>query len=102
LSFGETSGYRDFRADFYRKFLNDEYPTVQGDNILAFPTAQEVDRISVLTTDLKTYSSELITGLIMGTKSISNWDSYINDLKRLGLDELISISQARIDRGKRL
>jgi hypothetical protein len=34
----------------------------------------------------------------MGEKSLGNWDSYIADLKRLGLDEYVGIHQARIDR----
>jgi ABC-type glycerol-3-phosphate transport system substrate-binding protein len=100
--FGKTSGFTDFRGDFYKKFLNDQYPSIQGESILAFPTAKEVDRMVAITTDLKTYSSELVTALIMGEKSIDNWNSYINDLKRLGLDELISIGQARIDRGRNI
>jgi hypothetical protein len=36
----------------------------------------------------------------MGEKSLDNWDSYIADLKRLGLDEVIAIYQARLDRMK--
>jgi hypothetical protein len=34
----------------------------------------------------------------MGTRSLNNWNSYIADLKRLGLDELIAINQAQYDR----
>jgi len=34
----------------------------------------------------------------MGQKSMDDWDSYIKDLKDLGLDEMISINQARYDR----
>jgi hypothetical protein len=34
----------------------------------------------------------------MGEKSLDNWNTYLADLKRLGLDELISIYQARLDR----
>jgi hypothetical protein len=48
--------------------------------------------------DLTTYSSELLTELIMGTPIMDRWDSYMANLKRLGLDELLSIYQARFDR----
>ena len=32
---------------------------------------------------------------------MDDWDSYMDDLKRLGLDELIEIYQGRYDRTKR-
>lgn len=102
INFGKKWGYPEFRADFYSKFLNDDYPIIQGATILAFPTAKEVDRMAALSTDLKTYHSELVAALIMGTKSLANWDSYIADLKRLGLDELIAINQAQVDRGRKI
>jgi hypothetical protein len=34
----------------------------------------------------------------MGDKSLDNWDSYISELKRLGLDEYLAIYQAKHDR----
>ena len=34
----------------------------------------------------------------MGEKSLDDWDSYIQDLKDLGLDDLIAVQQARVDR----
>lgn len=66
----------------------------------AVPTKDEVTRINSITTDLTTYSSELLTKLILEQKSLNDWDSYLSDMKRLGLDELISINQARYDRSK--
>jgi ABC-type glycerol-3-phosphate transport system substrate-binding protein len=71
------------------------------DAITAYPTVAEIDRLAALRPDLETYSKELCTALIMGEKSLANWDSYIADLKRLGLDEFISIYQAQVDRGRR-
>jgi hypothetical protein len=83
----------EFEDGKYKKIFN-------SDGVLAFPTVQEADRINELTPDLDTYASELITALVMGEKSLNNWDSYIADLKRLGLDEIVSIYQARMDRAK--
>jgi ABC-type glycerol-3-phosphate transport system substrate-binding protein len=90
----------EIRKDFYDGFNSNRWPFVVGSEaVLAFPTAKEVERIAAISPDLNTYSNELIAALIMGEKSLDNWDSYIADLKRLGLDELISIFQARMDRG---
>jgi hypothetical protein len=58
----------------------------------------EADRVAQILPDLNTYCSELMTSLIMGEKSLANWNSYMADLKRLGLDDLMSIYQARMDR----
>jgi ABC-type glycerol-3-phosphate transport system substrate-binding protein len=99
--FGKEYGYDSFRKEFYTDYINGKWPLIQGNTIEAFPTIREVERIAAITPDLSTYSTELVTALILGDKSLSNWDSYISDLKRLGLDELISIRQALVDRGRR-
>lgn len=67
---------------------------------LAVPTLEELEKSASIKMDLETYSEELLTKLILGQKSLDEWDSYISDLKRLGLDELIEINQARLDRTK--
>lgn len=68
--------------------------------MLAVATQEETKRTSEILTDLDTYSQELLTKLILGQKSLDDWDSYMDDLKRLGLDELIGIYQGRYDRTK--
>lgn len=67
---------------------------------LAVATEEETQRSSDIKADLDTYYSELLTKLIMGQQSMDDWDSYIADMKDLGLDELIEIYQARYDRTK--
>ncbi|MDR0670058.1 MAG: extracellular solute-binding protein [Treponema sp.] len=95
---GYAGGNPERRA-FGMDYMQGKYKISQNPgSVQAFPTAREIDRIAAITTDLNTYSSELLAALIMGEKSLSGWDGYIADLKRLGLDDLISISQARIDR----
>ena len=61
-------------------------------------TVEEINKANEISTDLETYSKELLTKLIMGEKSLDDWDSYIQDLKDLGLDDLIAVQQARVDR----
>ncbi|GHT95411.1 sugar ABC transporter permease [Spirochaetia bacterium] len=102
---GKLFGYPvtgwQLKKDFVDAVYNKKYPLLQElGALLAFPTAQEIDRGEALSSDLWTYSAELITALIIGDKSLSNWNSYIADLKRLGLDERLSIAQAQLDRGR--
>ena len=65
---------------------------------LAAATDEENERISELTADFETYYEELLTKLILGQQSMDDWDTYIAEMQELGLDELISITQARYDR----
>jgi hypothetical protein len=82
-------------------YANKVYPLILHKNsFMGIPTVQESERALAITPDLTTYSKELLTSLILGEKSLSNWNTYMADLKRLGLDELISITQARLDRGR--
>lgn len=82
-------------ADIYE---NGNAADLSYDQDLAPLTAEELARTNEIEADLSTYSSELLTTLILGQKSMDDWDTYIADLQRLGLDELIEITQARYDR----
>jgi putative aldouronate transport system substrate-binding protein len=63
--------------------------------LLGMPSEQELEIQKKCETALKTYSDELITKLILGQKSLDEWDSYIKDLKELGLDEALEVYNAR-------
>lgn len=49
-------------------------------------------------TDLETYSKELATQLILGQASLDDWDSYMAELKDLGLDEILEIENDQLVR----
>jgi hypothetical protein len=101
---GKNLGYPNgftLKLDFADQFAAKKWPLIQTiDYVASYATIQEAQRTGELRPDLNTYSSELLSSIIMGEKSLSNWDSYMADLKRLGLDELISIAQARLDRAR--
>jgi hypothetical protein len=99
---GTSLGYDgNLKNDIYVEAWNDRLPFVREINAtMAVPTEQQSARIQALLPDLTTYSQELASGLVMGQKKINNWDSYMADLKRLGLDELIGIYQQRLDRAQ--
>lgn len=65
---------------------------------MAVATVEEIDEVNEFNTDLETRSEEIMTNLVMGTYSLDDWDTYINDLKLLGLDRLIEIYQNPYDR----
>jgi ABC-type glycerol-3-phosphate transport system substrate-binding protein len=98
---GTRPGY-PLKAQFAMKArLDRAYPPLQDiSGIAAYPTLAELERIAAIRSDLNTYHYELCTALVMGEKSLDNWDSYIADFKRLGLDELIAIYQDQVDRAR--
>jgi ABC-type glycerol-3-phosphate transport system substrate-binding protein len=102
LERGFNLGYPEgfvLKRDIYVDAWGGKIPYARKINAtMAVPTARESERIATLLPDLETYSAELAAGLVIGQKSLNNWNTYIADLKRLGLDELIGIYQARIDR----
>ena len=62
---------------------------------MAIATDEQNARKAALTTDLSTYSSELVTDFILGRASFDDWDQYIAQMQELGLDELIEMRQAK-------
>jgi hypothetical protein len=88
---------------FFTDYWAKKWPflPLQG-SVLAFPTKAQIERSSAIITDLQTYSDELAAAIIMGEKGVddTSWNTYMADLRRLGLDEYISIFQARMDRAK--
>jgi hypothetical protein len=101
-NWAKTLGYdpATFRQGFIQDWLGGKFKRFSPslDNYLPYPTVAELERQAQITPDLNTYASELHTALVLGTKSLDNWDSYIADLKRLGLDELIQGYQSRADK----
>lgn len=103
---GYTAGYPEtgFREkaqvlrDVYENPDNYSYAVMNTEGNIAVATAEQLEKISEIQTDLNTYYKELLSDLIMGRKSMDDWDRYISELQELGLDELISITQARYDR----
>lgn len=89
------------KGEAFRSFFSYEYTTPYsiGSVMPAF-TANESEKIAEIETDLGTYSSELVTKLIFGQKSLDDWDNYMTDLLRLKLDEYVQIYQTCYDRTK--
>ncbi|PYI56668.1 ABC transporter substrate-binding protein [Paenibacillus flagellatus] len=67
-------------------------------NYLAIPDDKQLEAKTKILTNLTTYSSELATKLALGQKSFDGWDTYIAELKKMGLDQLIDIDQQLHDR----
>ena len=87
------------KADFELNTADYEYKTPNDNSgYYALPTAEETQILAEYTTDLETYSRELAANLTLGRASLDDWDTYMEELKNLGLDEVIAVRQAQLDR----
>lgn len=67
-------------------------------NYQVLPDDEQTDTINSIMSDLETYSDELAISLVLGSKSFDDWDTYMTDLKELGLDDLIAINRDLCDK----
>ncbi len=88
-----------FNSDFVNKANEDfasnmsayYYPTVTH-------TEDEADLIATTYSDIETCVQEGIMRFILGTDSMDNWDSFADQIRSLGIDEVIAAKQAAYDR----
>lgn len=60
--------------------------------------AEETDRQAKIMTEVNTYVDEMVLKFILGAVPLSDFDAFVNQVKQLGIDEAVSISQAAYDR----
>ncbi|GGE02100.1 extracellular solute-binding protein [Paenibacillus nasutitermitis] len=95
----ELSRVPQQKADNEMKVLTYKpYYVSSNDNYLSIPDEKQLETKTKLLTNLTTYSTELATKLALGQSSLDDWDKYIAELKKLGLDQLIEIEQQLLDR----
>ena len=62
-------------------------------------TPDEIDDMSIIDTDLATYTSETVLAFLQGNSDVEEeWDSYIATMKGIGADELLAMKQVQYDR----
>ena len=70
------------------------------EQIYAEPLLEEEtsDRLSVLRTDLENYMKETTSKMIRGELNFdSDWDTYVETMNKIGLEEWVSIYQETYD-----
>lgn len=61
-------------------------------------TQEENEKFSATASDILTVVSEAMSGFIMGTKSLDDWDEYVQQCYDMGLQELIDLKQDAYNR----
>ena len=61
-------------------------------------TSDELFDLSDVETSIKSYVQESMTRFVMGDKPFSEWDSYVQELDKMGLKQYLDIKQQAYDR----
>lgn len=64
-----------------------------------FMTVDESEELSILDTDLQSYSKNMLAKWIAGESDVNqDWDSYLEELNKIGLDRWLELKQQIYDR----
>jgi putative aldouronate transport system substrate-binding protein len=61
-------------------------------------TLAENEKLVTLKTDINGYVKKMQAEFVFGTTPLSKWDDYVNQIRRMGLDEMLKIHQAAYQR----
>lgn len=89
----------------YSKFTADAVPLYMkkhpSEIIYRIPyTTDEFSEIKDITAAINTFRNESTARFITGDKPMSDWDSYVKELDKIGLSKYVQISQKAYDRTK--
>lgn len=98
IPYNPVDGYMKWVAEGNRTKL---FPVVRNDK--HFPGAarfleEESLRAGILNADITSYVTQMKAKFVTGEESFNNWDSYINELNKMGIEELLGIYQNALDR----
>ena len=91
--------YGSKQCNQVRAAIDEMTPYVKNPTLgYSYMNDDENEIVNAYNTDLETYFDEQMTGFIMGTRSLDEWDSYVSAVKAMGVDELLAVKQAVADR----
>lgn len=92
---GENFGINVTAADYMKPYYPKEVWS-------AFQyTSEEREKMTPIQTDLNGYINQMIPQFITGKVSFSEWDSYVDKIKKMGVDEYLKIYTAAYERYKK-
>lgn len=61
-------------------------------------TAEEGDELAKILTTTDVYQNEMVTKFIMGVEPLDKFDEYVNEMKKMKIEDAIAIYQKALDR----
>ncbi|WP_198136233.1 hypothetical protein [Paenibacillus sp. oral taxon 786] len=78
--------------DSITPYIKDKYPLT-----LSF-TQEERDVLNARLTEMTTYKEEMLNKFIMGAEPLDKFDDYVQNIEKMGLDQVLKIQQAAYER----
>ena len=102
-AYGDTTCHANLLLSPEAAAIRDEYgDDPYLDAAYYFPsvslTEEETDIKADIMTDINTYVNEMVLKFIIGTEPLSNWDAYVATVEGMGLQKVIDVQQAALDR----
>jgi putative aldouronate transport system substrate-binding protein len=92
----EKSGYLDSYMPYVQKFTSNEWSIFPD---IVFTTSDEASELSILQTEIVTYTKNQLARWISGDGNINTeWDAYLRELNVIGLPRYLELKQAIYDR----
>lgn len=88
-----NSNFKDF-PELIKPVLKEPFPMLLANK-------EDQERLTILEANITSYREEMMIKFITGEESIDNFNKYLDTLKSMGLDELISIKQKQYDKYKK-
>ena len=91
--------YKDYQVENFEKWceMAAELQLYNMNNdlsmILPMMSVEDADVVGFYQNDLYTYMDELFSNLISGNWSLDNYDQYVQQMKDMGLEELVTVYQ---------
>jgi putative aldouronate transport system substrate-binding protein len=63
-----------------------------------FVTNEQQGEMAKIMNEVTTYENEMLLKFIMGSEPISNFEKYVEQMKKLGIEKAISMQQAALER----
>ena len=61
-------------------------------------TPEESEEAADIRSDLDTYTKEMFASFIMGSESLDNYDTYLEQLKTIGVERYVELYQGALER----
>ena len=61
-------------------------------------TSEELEKLADIQAAIDSYAKEQIMAFIVGNQSLDSWDAFQAELRKMGLEDYVSIMQAAYDR----
>jgi putative aldouronate transport system substrate-binding protein len=90
----DDPGYQDPVYSGIDKYL---YPSRRAYYPDAYMSADQVAKTSHVESDLNSYVEQMIAMFITGGTPLTEWDSYVAKVKKMGSDDLVKVYQAAYD-----